>query len=111
MKFSLFFFAIIFSCTAQSQDLYSNHLDAEDFFCEKGIEIDSCSYKPLYNEIHLWLNTPYKYAGLTKKGIDCSGLVKRIFERIYNTSLLGGSSNIFTQSALIEDKMNLREGD
>jgi lipoprotein Spr len=83
----------------------------EDFFCRNGIFIDSCSYEPLYNEAFEWVETPYNYAGSSKKGIDCSGLVKKLYEKIYNLQLEGGSRTIFEQVIPIQNRADLKEGD
>lgn len=83
----------------------------EDFFCRNGIFIDSCSYKALYNESFVWAETPYNYAGSSKNGIDCSGLVKKLYEKIYNLQLQGGSRTIFEQVIPIKNREDLKEGD
>ena len=83
----------------------------EDFFCRNGIYIDSCSYEALYNEAFEWVETPYNYAGSSKKGIDCSGLVKKLYEKIYNLQLEGGSRTIFEQVIPIQNREDLKEGD
>lgn len=87
-------------------------LDSNDvnYFYEMGLQLDSCSYTPLYNEMCNWLGTSYKYAGNSNKGIDCSGLVKTVFGKIFNLPLSGGSSDIFPLTIPIE-KEQLQEGD
>ncbi len=87
-------------------------LDSNDvnYFYEMGLQLDSCSYTPLYNEMCNWLGTSYKYAGNSNKGIDCSGLVKAVFGKIFNLPLSGGSSDIFPLTIPIE-KEHLLEGD
>ena len=87
-------------------------LDSNDisYFYQMGLQIDSCSYNPLYHEMCLWMGTSYHYAGNSEKGIDCSGLVKSIFYKIYNLSLSGGSADLFLLTTPIE-KENLQEGD
>jgi lipoprotein Spr len=57
-----------------------------------------------------WLGTSYKYAGNSNKGIDCSGLVKKVFGKIFNLQLSGGSSDIYTLTIPIEKEL-LQEGD
>ncbi len=36
-------------------------------------------YAALYNEYKQWKNTPYKYGGTSKSGIDCSSLVQQVY--------------------------------
>ncbi len=107
---SLLFFSLLFNTS-----LYSQHLSGdnyfEDYLCEKGLEIDTTDYLLLYNDISEWLNTPYKYAGNSLTGIDCSGFTKKIYEKTYNINLLGGSSSLFTQVTPIPLKEDLCEGD
>lgn len=85
--------------------------DSDFFYCENGIELDSCNYHLLYDEAYNWMNTPYKYAGNSKKGVDCSGLIKNIYSKIYNLKLSGNSSFIYTQTKEISDQNQLIEGD
>ena len=81
-----------------------------DHYCDQGVEIDSCSHYPLYTEIYNWLDVPYRYAGNSKNGIDCSGLTKRIYYKVYNIKLLGSARSIARQTYLI-DQEELTEGD
>src|SRR5688500_9296033 len=37
----------------------------------------------LYVFIDEWLSTPYKWGGMDKYGIDCSGFVQRLFNDVY----------------------------
>ena len=34
-----------------------------------------------------WYGVPYKYGGISKDGIDCSGFVKNLYSQIYNINL------------------------
>jgi lipoprotein Spr len=94
-----------------AQVTYIIEEDSENFYCENGIEVDSCNYHLLYDEAYNWMNTPYKYAGNSKKGIDCSSLIKNIYSKIYNLKLSGSSSYIYAQTKEINDQNQLKEGD
>ena len=83
----------------------------EDYFCTTGIEIDSCSYEPLYTELYKWIDVPYRYAGTSFFGIDCSGLVKNIYKNVFNLALSGSANYIFSQVTPIKDINKLTEGD
>lgn len=81
-----------------------------DEFCEAGLDIDSCAYLPLYKSFYEWLGVPYRYAGLTKKGIDCSGLIKSVFREVYHLELKGSANNIYLECIPVRQE-NLQEGD
>jgi lipoprotein Spr len=37
--------------------------------------------------IHDWLGTPYRYGGINKKGIDCSGFSLMVLKNVYNREI------------------------
>lgn len=41
----------------------------------------SAGRRAVVGESYNWLGTPYRYAGNTKRGIDCSGLVHAVFKK------------------------------
>lgn len=98
-----------FSQFAEQEESFPNAGDSA-YFSSLGIAIDSCSYLPLYKEMCVWLGTRYRYAGTSTTGIDCSGLTKYFFQKLFNISLQGGSASIFTQILPVK-KEDLREGD
>lgn len=66
---------------------------------------------PLYAEVSLWLGTPYRYGGMSKKGTDCSGFTKNIFKEVYGKDLARSSysiANSISQELTIEE---LQPGD
>lgn len=82
-----------------------------NYFKEQGFEIDPCAYLPLYREAYSWIGVPYRYGGKTKTGIDCSSLVKGIYNGGYNWELNGSSRTLFDQCTPIESQKDLVEGD
>jgi len=95
---------------AKAQSVYVEPL-IDEFFCKNGIAIDSCSYDLLYTEAFQWIDTPYRYSGNSNQGIDCSGLTKKLYEKVYNLKLQGGSRTIYDQIIPIKNKADLKEGD
>ena len=64
----------------------------------------------LYTFIDDWYGTKYKYGGLTKSGIDCSGFANILYKEVYNKELDRRASDI-AQSINKISKTSLKEGD
>ncbi len=64
----------------------------------------------LYDVIYEWLGTPYRYAGKSISGIDCSGLVQKIYEKVYGLMAHGNSRILYNDSKRVAKK-ELAEGD
>lgn len=56
------------------QTRYAGYLD---------VKPDKIANIPLYQFIDYWLNTPYKWGGTDKKGIDCSAFIQRLLDSVY----------------------------
>lgn len=54
----------------------------------------STGRKAVVNESYTWLGTPYRYAGNTNRGIDCSGLVHAVFKK-YKLTLPRRARDLF----------------
>lgn len=65
----------------------------------------------LYNEGAKWLGTPHRTGGLTKKGIDCSGLVSIIYREVYGKQLARSSADMLKHNCKKVGRSNLAEGD
>jgi murein DD-endopeptidase / murein LD-carboxypeptidase len=75
-----------------------------------GVNIADIINTDLYSSIEKWLGTPYRYAGKTLDGIDCSSFVNKIYENVYCCLLTGNSADLAKQvTQLPKDK--LKEGD
>ncbi len=82
-----------------------------EFYTSKGINYDSlCSQLELYREVYTWMGVRYRYAGLTKRGVDCAGFVKNICNSVYGTKLSGSAVDHFKKCIPLE-KNQLEEGD
>lgn len=64
----------------------------------------------LYEFIDDWEGTKYQFGGLTKRGIDCSGLVYLLYQEVYNKQIPRMTSQ---QVTIIKRKYErqLQEGD
>lgn len=79
------------------------------FFRENGIEIKAENNINFFNALYPLMGTPHpSRAG--RDGLDCSGLVKKLYNEVLGTNLKGGSKDIFrmTNEILIEE---LQEAD
>jgi len=81
-----------------------------NFYANHQIHPDSASSPYLYYQVYDWVGTRYKYAGNTKKGIDCSGFVCEMYRNTYCINLRGGSKDLWPAVKPIEKK-DLQEGD
>jgi lipoprotein Spr len=75
-----------------------------------GIDVTNIINLSLYSSIEKWIGTPYRYAGKTLNGIDCSSFVNKIYESAY-CSLLPGNSAQMYKSVKHLPKDELVEGD
>lgn len=75
-----------------------------------GVSKSDITNYPLYNFIDVWYGTPYKYAGRTHAGVDCSDFASLLFESIYNIRISGTVNDIYRRCKPIKSSQ-LREGD
>lgn len=66
--------------------------------------------KLLYDQHREWQGVPYKYNGLSKKGIDCSGFVYRTFKDKFARTIPRTTARLIKSGRPI-DKKNLQPGD
>lgn len=80
------------------------------YFDRYGIPGDSMGTLRLYCEVHDWLGTRYLRGGHTRKGIDCSGFVAKMYASSYGLLLQGGSASLYPLVDTVAKK-DLKEGD
>jgi lipoprotein Spr len=66
---------------------------------------------PLYAEVSLWLGVPYRHAGLSRKGLDCSGFTYLIYQKVYNKKLPRATADLAGMKKHNVSKGNLQAGD
>ena len=112
---------------ALSEDVDSDESDADDIPEEHDkVDLSGVSSKLLTNsesnnfstikekmlmEIIRYLNTPYKYGGTTKKGIDCSAFTQAVFDHATDFQLLRTARGQYTQGIEIDNTTDLKFGD
>jgi probable lipoprotein NlpC len=52
-----------------------------------GVSSSDITNGRLYNFIEQWYGTPYKYAGLDRNGVDCSGLTYLLEQEVYGLTI------------------------
>lgn len=87
-----------------------DNLASQYFSQVMGVALDATSNVKLYKFVYEWIGTPYKFAGNTRKGIDCSAFTKAIYEKVFNTTIARNSAQIFNMVNPLS-KTELKEGD
>jgi hypothetical protein len=64
----------------------------------------------LHEVVSGWLGTPYRYGGSSRKGIDCSGFVCRVFEQISHAKLPHSTRKLRKMSRVVSAR-EARAGD
>jgi cell wall-associated NlpC family hydrolase len=63
----------------------------------------------LYSFIETWYGTKYKYGGMSKSGIDCSGFCNLLYKQVYNKQISRTTSSLSKEINKVS-KGNLKEG-
>ena len=77
----------------------------------KNLSADNSLKEKMLMEIIKYLDTPYKYGGNSKNGIDCSAFTQAIFQNTFSVILLRSARDQFTQGFVVDDRENLQFGD
>lgn len=83
----------------------------KDLSLALGIPLNGRENLSLLTEAAQWLGVPYKWGGCTKKGVDCSCLVKHIYQKVYGINLNRTSITIYRENITRVRKSRLHEGD
>jgi lipoprotein Spr len=108
--FFIVFFACLLASCGSKKALY-NPNEVAALSKKLGVEIrNNDENMPLYAEVSTWLGVRYKYAGLSRKGVDCSGFAHLIFRDVYGLYIPRSSGDL-ANSVKSVSKKNLRTGD
>jgi cell wall-associated NlpC family hydrolase len=76
-----------------------------------GIKLDTCCDTRLMSTLADWVGTPYRHAGYSKSGVDCSGFVSKIYRDVYGINLTHSSRSMIYEMDEHIKKDDLKEGD
>ncbi len=65
----------------------------------------------LYKAIDDWMGVPYKYGGISKKGVDCSGFTAAVYNATYQIPLARRAADMYAMVNEKVQKSDLKEGD
>lgn len=60
---------------------------AEKYAAMMGVDRDAIQNGRLYNFIEEWYGTPYRFGGMDKNGVDCSGLAFLLEQQVYGINI------------------------
>ncbi|MBK9637352.1 MAG: C40 family peptidase [Bacteroidetes bacterium] len=78
---------------------------------EVGFQLHPDANLMLFDTISTWLGTPYRFAGNCEKGIDCSGFVTVLFNRVYGKKIGARNSAEMYDKLVHIKKGDIKEGD
>lgn len=119
VKYKILFFSVVLmvftvACRTSKNTNIPVSPESADFYKKYseilGVELTGKEDKKFIEAIAGWIGTPYLYGGTTKKGVDCSGFVKAIYNDVYNMSLYRTANDIVKNCKMI-DKKDLKTGD
>ena len=62
-----------------------------------GIAVPVQHQGALVQALEGWMGVPYKYAGQTKEGTDCSGLIWNIYQQVYGLKVARSTAQLYEQ--------------
>jgi len=67
--------------------------------------------KALYAQYAEWKSVPYRYGGMTKRGVDCSGLVYLTFLKKFGIKLARTTKQQVHSGKVVDKQADLKAGD
>jgi lipoprotein Spr len=91
---------IILSCRSSVRFSASKSDDNEKSSQDPGHRQASISLNSFVNQ---WLYTPYRYGGMSKKGIDCSGFSSIVMREVYDITVPRTAQDQYSSGETIRD--------
>lgn len=85
--------------------------DVDKYSVMMGVRKSDIRNGRLYSFIDDWMGTPYKFGGLDKDGVDCSGFVYRLQQEVYDIDNMPRSTNLQVNFIKRKYEEDLKEGD
>jgi lipoprotein Spr len=80
------------------------------FYKQFGVQLTEQDPLELFSFVSRWLRVPYRYGGLSRRGVDCQGFVRLIYDSLFCQKLPAGAGNQFFVCETIS-KDSLQAGD
>lgn len=113
-----FVLAIVTSCGTQhsSKGLLYDPKEVANLSGKLGIKLSNQDKEddknmPLYAESSLWLGIPYRHGGLSRRGVDCSGFVYLMYQKVYGKKIPRSTADLSRMKMQKVSKGNLQTGD
>ena len=112
------FFSVL-SVQAQTKNIQNSNDDSSDdqeslaktYLSQiMGVALSATSNLKLFEFVHDWIGTPYRFGGSSRRGIDCSGFTKEMYSKVFNLTIKRSSRDIFSMVSPVR-KDELQEGD
>ncbi|HNB81181.1 MAG TPA: NlpC/P60 family protein [Chitinophagaceae bacterium] len=104
MKPLLFFPILLISFSACQ--IHKKHIGSKE---ASGVSAGN-THRLLQEEVKNWLGVPYQSGGMNRNGVDCSGLVCILYQKVYHQALPRTTQQQFRLCQHVS-RNNLREGD
>ncbi len=75
-----------------------------------GVTTNAISNVKLYTFVDQWMGVKYRYGGMSRSGVDCSGFSNLLYKEVYHKQLKRTTRDIASTCKSV-GKSNLREGD
>ncbi|GIV27099.1 MAG: lipoprotein [Bacteroidia bacterium] len=115
MRNVVFLIGIIFlivGCKAKKNATISATKSSTYNYVKSTLQLsDKEMHQPLYTFITEWYGVPYKYGECSKNGVDCSGFVNLLYQKVYHKTLERKSEDIFHKQCKKIKHSEVKEGD